>query len=65
MLSLFGAATEKLEAATIHGDLDHGVQFIGQSQGLIREIESVQTLMNNMMAQATEVHSRISNSTAK
>nr|WP_319016993.1 nitronate monooxygenase [Pseudoalteromonas maricaloris] len=65
MLSLFGAATEKLEAATIHGDLDHGVQFIGQSQGLIREIESVQTLMDNMMAQATEVHSRIGNITAE
>ncbi|WP_277750225.1 nitronate monooxygenase [Pseudoalteromonas sp. PS5] len=55
LLSLFGAATEKLEAATIHGDLEHGVQFIGQSQGLIREIESVQILMDKIMLEAAQV----------
>ncbi|MEJ6474507.1 NAD(P)H-dependent flavin oxidoreductase [Pseudoalteromonas piscicida] len=58
MLSLFGAATEKLEAATIHGDLEHGVQFIGQSQGVIRNIESVQTLMDNIMVEAKDIASR-------
>ncbi|MFC3030957.1 NAD(P)H-dependent flavin oxidoreductase [Pseudoalteromonas fenneropenaei] len=52
MLTLFGAATEKLEAATIHGDLEHGVQFIGQSQGLIHSVESVQTLMDTMVNEA-------------
>lgn len=52
MLSLFGAATEKLEAATIHGDLDKGVQFIGQSQGVINDIESVQVLMDRIMNDA-------------
>jgi hypothetical protein len=30
MLSQFGAATEKLTAATLGGDLDKGIQFIGQ-----------------------------------
>lgn len=52
MLSLFGAATEKLEAATIDGDLDKGVQFIGQSQGVINDVESVQALMNRIMGDA-------------
>lgn len=32
-LAAFGAATKKLMAATIDGDLEHGVQFVGQSQG--------------------------------
>eukprot|EP00953_Heterococcus_sp_UTEX-ZZ885_P042213 21471-Heterococcus_DN1.PRE.5 len=37
-LSLFGAATSKIEAATVDGDLTTGVQFIGQTQGLIKDI---------------------------
>jgi enoyl-[acyl-carrier protein] reductase II len=49
MLSLFGAATEKLEAATIKGDLSNGVQFIGQSQGVINEVKSVQQIMNDVV----------------
>jgi enoyl-[acyl-carrier protein] reductase II len=49
MLSLFGAATEKLEAATIKGDLSNGVQFIGQSQGVINEVKSVQQIMDDVV----------------
>lgn len=52
MLSLFGAATEKLEAATINGDLKNGVQFIGQSQGVIHSIEPVHTIIDNVMHDA-------------
>ena len=52
MLSLFGAATEKLEAATIKGDLDNGVQFIGQSQGVINDIESVEKIASRVMTEA-------------
>ncbi|WP_462173232.1 NAD(P)H-dependent flavin oxidoreductase [Pseudoalteromonas xiamenensis] len=55
MLSLFGAATEKLEAATIHGDLERGVQFIGQSQGVIHDVRSVQSLMDSMMEDASKL----------
>ncbi|CCQ12577.1 Enoyl-[acyl-carrier-protein] reductase [FMN] [Pseudoalteromonas luteoviolacea B = ATCC 29581] len=60
LLTLFGAATEKLEAATIHGDLENGVQFIGQSQGLIRSVDSVQEIMTKIMEDAKKVTNSIS-----
>lgn len=53
-LSYFGAATEKLEAATIHGDLNKGVQFIGQSQGLIEDVLPVQDIVDRIMAEADD-----------
>jgi len=56
LLSLFGAATQKLMAATIDGDLDKGVQFIGQVQGLITDIPTVQELMDRVVAEAEERH---------
>lgn len=52
MLTLFGAATEKLEAATLRGDLQRGVQFIGQSQGVIHDIQSVENIINTIMSDA-------------
>jgi enoyl-[acyl-carrier protein] reductase II len=58
-LSLFGAATEKLMAATIQGDLDHGVQFIGQSQGLINDIPTVEQLVLRCIAEAEEHHAKV------
>ncbi|TMP37608.1 NAD(P)H-dependent flavin oxidoreductase [Pseudoalteromonas rubra] len=60
MLTLFGAATEKLEAATIRGDLEQGVQFIGQSQGMIRDIEPVEVLIERIMTEAKTEHARVS-----
>ena len=33
LLAYFGASVPRLQAATIHGDLQKGVQFIGQTQG--------------------------------
>ncbi len=55
LLALFGAATEKLEAATIKGDLDQGVQFIGQSQGVIRDIESVEVIIERIISEANSL----------
>ena len=52
LLSLFGAATEKLEAATIKGDLENGVQFIGQSQGVIHDIKSVDEIIHDVVSDA-------------
>jgi enoyl-[acyl-carrier protein] reductase II len=52
MLSQFGAATEKIQAATVEGNLDVGVQFIGQTQGLIHDIASVDTIVQRTMAEA-------------
>ncbi|KXO13508.1 Enoyl-[acyl-carrier-protein] reductase [Moritella sp. JT01] len=54
-LSYFGAATEKLEAATINGDLTTGVQFIGQSQGLINDVPSVAIIVERIMTEADNV----------
>ena len=58
-LSLFGAATEKLMKATIDGDLQEGVQFVGQSQGVIRDIPSVQELLDRVIGEAVKTHKRI------
>lgn len=53
-LSLFGAATEKLMQATINGDLDKGVQFVGQSMGLIEDIPTVKALVDRVVLEAKE-----------
>lgn len=58
-LSLFGAATTKLIAATIHGDLDNGVQFVGQSQGLIHDIPTVQELVDRCIQEAIDAHTSV------
>ena len=58
-LSLFGSATEKLMKATIDGDLNEGVQFVGQSNGVIDDIPIVQDLLNRVVEEAVETHRRI------
>ena len=59
-LSLFGAATKQLVAATVDGDLENGVQFIGQSQGLIHDIPRVQELVDRVIIEA-----KLANETAR
>ena len=50
----FGAATAALEAATVDGILgDTGVQFIGQSVGLIKDIPTVDELVKRIMMDAS------------
>jgi enoyl-[acyl-carrier protein] reductase II len=50
----FGAATEAIQAATLHGDLEEkGVQFIGQCQGLIHDIPSVDGLVQEIIEEAS------------
>ncbi|EAT11567.1 nitronate monooxygenase [Bermanella marisrubri] len=56
LLSLFGAATEKIQAATVDGDLQKGVQFIGQTQGLIEDQPSVQEIVDRVLNQAKTIH---------
>mmetsp|Transcript_11537 Transcript_11537/g.25785 ORF Transcript_11537/g.25785 Transcript_11537/m.25785 type:complete len:368 (-) Transcript_11537:37-1140(-) len=50
----FGAATHKLTKATVEGDLKQGVQFIGQSQGLIHDIPHVDDLIQSIIEEASE-----------
>jgi enoyl-[acyl-carrier protein] reductase II len=54
MIAQFGAASERLMAATVDGNLEHGVQFIGQSQGLIHDRPTVEELIQRMVREAQE-----------
>jgi enoyl-[acyl-carrier protein] reductase II len=52
LLAYFGAATPRLKAATEQGDLVKGMQFIGQSQGLIHDSPTAQALIERIIADA-------------
>ena len=52
----FGAATEAIMAATVDGTLDDkGVQFIGQSAGMINDIPTVEELVQRIVLEAYTV----------
>ena len=55
LLAHFGAAMPKVEAATIKGDVETGVQFIGQSQGLVEDIPSAGDLVRRVVEEAESV----------
>lgn len=59
LLAYFGASVPRLQAATIHGDLHQGVQFIGQTQGLINDVVSVETIIQRTLAEAQAQHQRL------
>lgn len=56
LLAYFGAATPRLKAATEEGNLSDGIQFIGQSQGLIHDTQSTAQIIESTVADA---HSRL------
>ena len=56
-IAQFGAATESLMKATVDGDDKNGVQFIGQSQGLIEDIPTVDDLVQRIMQEAADASS--------
>ena len=55
MVAQFGAATESLIKATVDGNYKEGVQFIGQSQGLIADIPAVDELVQRIVLEAIEI----------
>lgn len=55
LLAYFGASVPRLQAATVDGDLTKGVQFIGQTQGLINDIASVETIILRTVQEAKEL----------
>jgi enoyl-[acyl-carrier protein] reductase II len=57
IVAQFGAATESLMKATIDGNFEEGVQFIGQSQGLIDDIPTVDELVQRIICEAVEASS--------
>ena len=62
LLACFGAATPRLKAATEQGDLACGMQFIGQSQGLINDIPTAQVLMQRIIDEAQQQNDRVNSS---
>ena len=56
LLAYFGAATPRLKAATEEGNLSDGIQFIGQSQGLIH---STQTCAQIIAATVADAEARL------
>ncbi|KAL7537370.1 hypothetical protein ACHAXR_007774 [Thalassiosira sp. AJA248-18] len=58
IIAQFGAATESIMKATVDGNNEEGVQFIGQSQGLIGDIPTVDELVQRIISEAMEVSSR-------
>lgn len=55
MIAQFGAASEKLQKATIDGDIQNGIQFIGQSTGLINDIITVDEVIQRIMMEAKDI----------
>ncbi|PTU64989.1 enoyl-ACP reductase [Chromobacterium sp. Panama] len=58
-LAQFGAATESIRLAIEDGDLDKGVQLIGQAQGLIDDAPSVAELFERILAEADACRRRL------
>lgn len=54
IIAQFGAATESIMKATVDGNHKEGVQFIGQSQGLIGDIPKVDDLVQRIISEAIE-----------
>ena len=52
----FGAATSAIQAATVDGDAEQGVQFVGQCQGLIHDVPSVQALFDAIVEESEAAH---------
>lgn len=55
LLAHFGASMPKVEAATIKGDVETGVQFIGQAQGLVEDIPSAGDLVRRVVEEAESI----------
>lgn len=62
LLAYFGASVPRLQAATVAGDLNKGVQFIGQTQGLINDIPSVAEIIQRTVVEARTIQQQLGNS---
>lgn len=54
IIAQFGAATDQIMKATVDGNHNEGVQFIGQSQGLIQDIPSVDDIVQRIITEAID-----------
>lgn len=58
IVAQFGAATESIMKATVEGNHEEGVQFIGQSQGLIEDIPTCEELVQRIISEAVDASSK-------
>lgn len=58
-LAHFGAATLAIKRAIKDGDLESGVQLIGQAQGLIEDVPTVAEVVKRVLAEAAEARRRV------
>jgi enoyl-[acyl-carrier protein] reductase II len=61
MIAQFGAASQRLMTATMDGDLQNGIQFIGQCQGLIYDNPKVDVLIQRIIQEAYDITQKSSN----
>jgi enoyl-[acyl-carrier protein] reductase II len=54
IVAQFGAATEKIMAATVDGNIEKGVQFVGQSAGMIHDVPTVAEMMQRIVRESRE-----------
>ena len=59
LLSYFGASIPKVETATIQGDIEKGVQFIGQAQGLVHDVPTAGDLVQRVIREAEEILAKL------
>lgn len=59
-LSYFGAAVERVRIAIEEGNHQHGIQLIGQAQGLIDDVPTVAELMQRLLVEANAAAQSIS-----
>src|SRR5690554_3582142 len=59
LLAYFGASVPKIQAATVDGDLSKGVQFIGQTQGLINDIATVEEILTRTVKEAQAIQENL------
>lgn len=60
IIAQFGAATKSIQKATVEGNFEEGIQFIGQSQGLISDIPTVDYLIQRTIIEAADASRRSS-----
>lgn len=59
-IAYFGAATLAMRKAMHEGNHEDGVQLIGQSQGLVHDVLSVDEIIHRVMSQARDVIQNVS-----
>ncbi len=58
-LAHFGAATSLIRKAIVDGDLEEGVELIGQAQGLVEDVPSCAEVFERIMKEAAEARGRV------